>query len=75
MRNACRRLTRTDPADLRGVSHTGGADSEPYESGDPCALPVRDIPARSPAVRMAGQARSHGSGSYRVAAAGGTAPL
>ena len=38
MRNACRRLTHTDPADLHGVSHAGGADSEPYESGDPCAL-------------------------------------
>jgi len=32
----------------------------------PRALPVRDIPARSPSVVMAGQARSHGSGSYRV---------
>jgi len=30
------------------------------------ALPFRDIPARSPAVAMADQARSHGSGSYRV---------
>ena len=30
------------------------------------ALPVRDIPVRSPAVSMADQARSHGSGSYRV---------
>ena len=34
MRNACHRLTRTDLADLRGVSHTGGAHSEPYEFGD-----------------------------------------
>ena len=34
MRNACHRLTRTDLAGLRGVSHTGGADSEPYEFGD-----------------------------------------
>ncbi len=58
----------------------GGADSEPYESGDPWALPIRYIPARLPAVRMTGQARSHGSGSYGVdahghVAAGGTAPL
>ncbi len=34
MRNACHRFTRTDLADLCGVSYTGGAGSEPYEFGD-----------------------------------------
>ena len=35
----------------------------PFQSiGVPRALPVRDIPARSPAVAMADQTRSHGSG-------------
>ena len=31
-------LTRADAADLRGVSHTGRADSEPYRVGStmPC---------------------------------------
>ena len=32
MRNACHRLARADLADLRGVSRTGRADSEQYES-------------------------------------------
>src|SRR5260370_36969414 len=39
---------------------------QPQIFGVPRALPVRDIPARSPSVVMVGQARSHGSGSYRV---------
>jgi hypothetical protein len=46
----------------------------------PRALPVRDIPAPSPSVAIAGQARSHGRGSYQVdvtilSLAGKTAPL
>ena len=32
----------------------------------PRALPVRDLPARSPSAAIAGHARSHGSGSYQV---------
>jgi hypothetical protein len=44
------------------------------------ALPVHDIPAPSPSVAIAGQARSHGRGSYQVCVtilslAGRTAPL
>ena len=38
--------------------------------GVPRAPPVRNIPARSPSVATAGQARSHGSGSYQVDAHG-----
>jgi hypothetical protein len=30
--------------------------------------PVRDIPAQSPSVAIAGKARSHGRGSYQIGA-------
>lgn len=42
------------------------ATTWPRRDGRERALPFRDIPARSPAVAMADQAQSHGSGSYRV---------
>ena len=44
--------------------------SQPRRVGVPRAPPVRNIPARSPSVATAGQARSHGSGSYQVDAHG-----
>ena len=57
---------RAERDDLCAVACAVGLAFSPPVVGVPRALPVRDIPARSPSVVMIGQARSHGSGSYRV---------
>jgi hypothetical protein len=44
--------------------------SQPHLLGDPRALLVRNIPAPSPSVVVADQARSHGHGSYQVGQGG-----
>ena len=80
MRNACGRLTSTDLADFAGSVIYVEPNFSRANPAFRVPCPSVTFPARSPAVRMAGQARSHGSGSYRVdahdhVAAGGTAPL
>ena len=54
------------PGGFRRVSHICGAEFQPCESGVPGALRVRDNPARLSSMPIADQARSNGSGSYRV---------
>jgi hypothetical protein len=52
--------------DLRGTVQRAKRACLALRVGNPRALPVRDISARSPSVVMADQPRSHGYGSYQV---------
>ena len=59
---------RTGMADLGAVRNTYTYGPRARRVGDPPSPSVRNIPARSPSVAIADQARSHGSGSYQVGA-------
>jgi len=58
---------RTEVDDLHSPQQDHRANVRASILGVPRALPVRDIPARSLAVSMAGQSQGHGNGSRQVA--------